>query len=156
MPVNLEVADRIVDLLNAALAADPAAVHTLVINRVPCNSQLADHPDISVESNDHHSFVNMVGILNGICGVDYKFMRNTIACRLDPSGHQGMPNLVQFYVPDEIRKNPDNIKFTIEQKQAPYCFHPTTDIGAEDARTECEGPSDAVRRCGADQESNEL
>ena len=156
MPVNLEIADRIADLLNEALAADPAAIHALIINRVPCNSQLADHQDIVVESNDHHSFVDMLGILTGICGADHNLLRGAIACRFDPSGHHGMPNLVQFYVPDVIRQNPDNIKFTMEQKQAPYCFHPTADIGANDARTECEGPSDAVRRCGADQESNEL
>lgn len=38
-----------VECLNAAFAADPAAIHALRVNRVPCNQALADDPFVVIE-----------------------------------------------------------------------------------------------------------
>jgi hypothetical protein len=38
-----------VDALNAAFAADPNAIHALLCNRVPCNTELADDPHVVCE-----------------------------------------------------------------------------------------------------------
>ncbi len=58
-------------ILNEAYAADSAAMHALIVNRVPCNRPLADHPTIQVETNavaTGESFaVGMLGVINGIC-----------------------------------------------------------------------------------------
>jgi len=57
-------------VLNEAYAADPAAIHALLCNRVPCNKKLADHKTIQVEMNkvaSKNSFaVGMLGVINGI------------------------------------------------------------------------------------------
>ncbi len=60
-----------VRILNEAFELDPAAVHALLCNRVPCNERLADHPTIQVSENpvlsDGSCHVGMLGILNGVC-----------------------------------------------------------------------------------------
>ena len=61
-----------VSLLNEAYKADPAAVHALVVNRVPCNKALAEHPIIPVSFNtvlnspETTYHVGMLGIINGL------------------------------------------------------------------------------------------
>lgn len=55
--------------LNEAFAADPAAIHALVANRVPCNAALADHPTIVVSVNKvvPETFsIGALGLLNGV------------------------------------------------------------------------------------------
>ena len=65
-----EVFLRALNTLNGAYAADPAAMHALVCNRVPCIVTLADHPTIIVDSNKSTPIetyaVGLLGILNGI------------------------------------------------------------------------------------------
>lgn len=65
---------NIIDLLNSAFKADPNAMHALMVNRVPCNMALADHPDIIVEkvlTSDEDLFqVGLLGIVNGIMSVN--------------------------------------------------------------------------------------
>lgn len=61
-------------ILNEAYAADPAAMHALVVNRVPCNQKLADHPSVQVGTNNMVNkhvtrpayVVGMMGVLNGV------------------------------------------------------------------------------------------
>lgn len=68
------IADQIAALLNEMLAADPAATHALIANRVPCNEALRDHPTIQVEvRNDNKDFlptVGLLGVLNGVAGLE--------------------------------------------------------------------------------------
>lgn len=57
--------------LNAAFASDPRAIHALLLNRVPCNTALANHPFIEVEKTtvlrgDENYSVSMVGMINGL------------------------------------------------------------------------------------------
>lgn len=63
--------DAILDALNSAFAADPAAVHSLCANRVPCNQALADHPTVQVAViqalEQHPAFcVGALGLINGV------------------------------------------------------------------------------------------
>ncbi len=62
--------DSFVKVLNEAYVADPAAIHALIANRVPCNRALANHPTIQVAANqviDGESYtVSLIGIINGI------------------------------------------------------------------------------------------
>jgi hypothetical protein len=60
-------------LLNTAWEADQDAVHALVINRVPCNHALRDHPTIVVDSFDNKGErpnVGLLGFLNGLLSPD--------------------------------------------------------------------------------------
>lgn len=78
---RLALAEHFIEVLNSALIADTKAVRNLVEHRVPCNKALADHPTIQavVERVSTTSgaatlvdkyTVGMLGILNGLIGVD--------------------------------------------------------------------------------------
>ena len=78
---ELNIADRIIKLMNEALRLDQEAISALALNRVTCNEQLADHPSIQCGSlprpkagediqGNTGTTVGLVGILNGIAGVD--------------------------------------------------------------------------------------
>jgi hypothetical protein len=57
--------------LNELIKLDPDAMHALVETRHPCNEALADHPTTQViENSDGTTSVGLVGILNGLFGVD--------------------------------------------------------------------------------------
>jgi hypothetical protein len=70
--------DSLIAFLNELIAIDPYAIAELLITRVPCNQQLADHPTVQVASGkDGGGYifiapgtfrVGMLGILNGFCG----------------------------------------------------------------------------------------
>jgi len=66
------LADRIIDALNDFVASDREALHKLVETRVPCNQALADHPTVQVFGSalGEPPTVGLLGILNGIVGVD--------------------------------------------------------------------------------------
>lgn len=64
--------ETVVDMLNNAFKSDPSAIHTLMVNRVPCNEQLADDPFIVVETppalDGDHFQVGALGLINGVLG----------------------------------------------------------------------------------------
>ena len=68
---NLDSLDIFLKVLNEAYQADPAAIHSLICNRVPCNLLLASHPTVQVETNEvaigEGWTVGLLGIINGIC-----------------------------------------------------------------------------------------
>lgn len=66
--------DIAVRALNDAFAADPAAIHSLLCNRVPCNQALADHPSVPVTTlpmlkapNPQYA-ITALGLINGVIG----------------------------------------------------------------------------------------
>lgn len=72
-----KVVERVLEVLNRALEADRTAISLLLNTRVPCNSVLTEDPTIQVMS--HHDDleipencgkVGLLGIINGLCGVD--------------------------------------------------------------------------------------
>jgi len=58
---------EVVDLLNNALELDWEAIKVLLSYRVPCNEELQEHPTIQIRGDNS---VSVLGILNGIFGVD--------------------------------------------------------------------------------------
>lgn len=62
--------EKVVAALNGAFAADPGAMRSLMINRVPCNMALANDPYVICEEDrnlagDHFS-VGALGVINGV------------------------------------------------------------------------------------------
>ena len=68
--MNDDLIQRIVDVLNDAINADSSAMRALFENRVPCNTQLANHPTIQVvkENDNVGHTIGMLGIICGIAG----------------------------------------------------------------------------------------
>lgn len=62
------VAERVLKIMNEAIALDKAAISALIFNRVPCNEALANHPTIAVGSRWGGYTIGLMGILNGLCG----------------------------------------------------------------------------------------
>lgn len=93
---RLQLANEFIRVLNEAVELDKSALHKLIEFRVRCNKALADHPMIQVrttqESNntgaatlvDVHR-VGLLGILNGILGVD-EFEQAYLAGNYDDEG----------------------------------------------------------------------
>jgi hypothetical protein len=71
-----EMRAEAVRVLNEAIALDPEAVRRICNARAPCNEELSVHPTIQVGSGasvgrpEHDWLVGVLGIVNGICGVD--------------------------------------------------------------------------------------
>lgn len=64
-------AQDVCDLLNGLLKRDPKAIASLVNNRVPCNDDIANHPTVQVHDiGDGEASLGLIGILNGLFGVD--------------------------------------------------------------------------------------
>ena len=80
--------DNAIQVLNDALAADPAAVAALMAMETPCNDALADHPTIQVGESrltPGITVVRPIGLINGLFGAaedDWGF----IAMEVDDSG----------------------------------------------------------------------
>ena len=68
--INPPALSKTVECLNSAFAADPNAIHALMVNRVPCNQALADHPHVVVDNppviDGHHFSVGALGLVNGV------------------------------------------------------------------------------------------
>lgn len=62
--------DEAITLLNEAVQRDPDAIETLLESHVPCNALLAQHPTIQCWLVDRKPRVGLLGILNGLFGVD--------------------------------------------------------------------------------------
>ncbi len=97
-----------IGVLNSAYEADPAAMHALICNRVPCNQTLADHPTIPVDVNlvatgESHT-VGMLGVINGIC--EEVTGKRVAVMFSDPPDDEGRRKIVGFteYSPNaEVR-----------------------------------------------------
>jgi hypothetical protein len=71
---NRILLDRILDLLNDALALDAQAVTNLVAHKVPCNKEISDHPSIQVglrrgfgrPKTEDVTTLGMIGLINGL------------------------------------------------------------------------------------------
>lgn len=62
--------DDAITYLNELIALDKPAIAALIANRVPCNEALANHPTVQVSKQNDGYHVGMLGILNGLFGVD--------------------------------------------------------------------------------------
>lgn len=65
----MDIVDRIIEVVNSAIDADPSAMRAMFENRVPCNTKLTNHPEIQVmEEKDIGFTVGVMGLLSGIAG----------------------------------------------------------------------------------------
>lgn len=55
-----------IDVLNRAFAADPAAIHSMLCVRIPCNRALADDPTVVVEPGHVGYTLDVMGLINGL------------------------------------------------------------------------------------------
>lgn len=62
--------EDVITLLNEAVALDRPAMAALLANRVPCTAALADHSTIQVQAQHGGYHVGLLGIINGIFGID--------------------------------------------------------------------------------------
>jgi len=62
--------EHIVEVLNRSLEKDAAAVRALFAHRVPCNDALATDPTVQVGCVGASYDVSVLGLINGIAGVD--------------------------------------------------------------------------------------
>lgn len=79
--------EQAVTLLNEIHALDPSVLQNLVSHRVPCNEALANHPTVQVglvDGEDGKFEVGILGIINGLFGVDEKGWGFIAANRTNP------------------------------------------------------------------------
>lgn len=62
--------DEVIEFLNSLIAIDASAVAELVKTHVPCNEALAEHPTVQASTDFYGCNVGMLGIINGMFGVD--------------------------------------------------------------------------------------
>lgn len=60
--------DQTIEYLNSLLSADSAAIQALVVNRIPCNRKLAEHPTCVCTAQGQMHFVGLLGVINGMFG----------------------------------------------------------------------------------------
>lgn len=96
---DIELAQRICDLLNELLEIDRPAIAALIANRVPCNEALSNHPTVQVGVQHGGYHVGMLGILNGLCGIR-------------PSNSFGLINAI-FEQQGDSRKFEDLLRFEV-------------------------------------------
>lgn len=102
MTIDYKLAERVVALLNDMLEMDAPAVAALIANRVPCNTKLLNHPTVQVGVQHGGNHVGMLGVLNGLCGIDDVGFGGVVACFDEPkderTGDQGWLDLTGFRV----------------------------------------------------------
>lgn len=71
--LNYTTIRKTIVLLNELLEKDPVAITELFLGRrVQCNKAIADHPTVQVLQKDDSFVMGVLGLLNGIFGVDHE------------------------------------------------------------------------------------
>lgn len=68
--MEIDAIDQAVEVLNRLHLADPTVMQTLVYQRVPCNQAVAEDPTIQVGGAVNAPMVGILGIINGLFGVN--------------------------------------------------------------------------------------
>lgn len=86
-----------VDKLNEFTKLDPSAMESLVIARVVCNQDIADHPTLQVSVVKESFVLGLLGVLNGLFSVEGKYVCVT---------WDGEPKQIRFSVMElEVEKS---------------------------------------------------
>lgn len=64
------LADHVVETLNRLFEMDKQAIQQLFGMRVQVNEQLANHPTVQVTQKDDTCYLRVLGLINGLIGVD--------------------------------------------------------------------------------------
>lgn len=70
-------------MLNDALQLDPEAITYLMDARVPCNDAMGQHPTIQVGCQGGECRVGLLGVLNGLFGLDDQTGWGAIVAEMD-------------------------------------------------------------------------
>ncbi len=62
--------DQTIEVLNEIIRLDPEAISKLVSVRVKCNTEIANHPTVQVAKIDNDFTVGLLGVINGLFGID--------------------------------------------------------------------------------------
>jgi len=62
--------DEAVEYLNELIETDRPAMGALIANRVPCNQKMAEHPTVQVMAQHGGYHVGLIGIINGLFGIN--------------------------------------------------------------------------------------
>jgi hypothetical protein len=68
--IDKKLATRIIAFLNDLLKYDREGLSKLFSTRVRCNKKLGEHPTVQTGLKGQAYRVGILGILNGLCGVD--------------------------------------------------------------------------------------
>lgn len=94
---NQDIVESFVEILNSAFAADQNAIHALCVNRVPCNTELAEHEFVEVMESPTlkgRCFqVGVVGLLNGLL---VSAGLGKIAMRFSEADSSGVKKIIGF------------------------------------------------------------
>lgn len=74
--------EKAIEILNEALETDPLAIRALFDTQVLCSQELGRHPTIQVGFDGENCHVTILGIINGLFGID-KRKWGTIAAHYD-------------------------------------------------------------------------
>lgn len=85
MTKGIDKINQAIEVLNSVHQADPTVLPLLIDYRVPCNRAVADDPTVQVGVHDGLWTVGLLGIVNGIVGVDTNG-RGFIAAHYDDDG----------------------------------------------------------------------
>ena len=95
--IDIELAHRAIEYLNGLLEDDRVAVGALVGNRVPCNETLSNHPTCQVQIQNGGYYVGLLGVLNGLCGINENGWGPIAAVfEEDAENPQKFPRLARF------------------------------------------------------------
>ena len=67
---KVQLALEVCAYLNELLEADQLTLHRLVETRFRCNSKLLEHPTAQVDASNGTPMIGLLGIVNGLIGVD--------------------------------------------------------------------------------------
>lgn len=67
---NWEAIDQAIDILNSALEVDSDAINRLFVYSIAINGELLTHPTIQCGTKHGISYMRVLGLINGLFGVD--------------------------------------------------------------------------------------
>ena len=107
MADTTELEESILRTLQSAFDADPSAMRSLVVNRVPCNQELADHPSIVVSDvpipGPPRFEVGLIGVIVGLmCDAG---CRRVVGWKFDKPAEDS-PDLAKFLGFALVERNP--------------------------------------------------
>lgn len=88
-----------VTILNELLECDAVAVSALVNHRIPCNQVLANHSTVQVSRDDQGYRVGLLGIINGLFGIDDRGW-GAIAAKVESDG-----TVIRFELASALNKS---------------------------------------------------
>jgi len=97
--------DDVIALLNGMLECDQKATEALVEGRVLCNQIMADHPTVQVQETGHNFEVGLLGVINGMFGIDDQGW-GPIAAQYEGDSAENLGLLIGFERAENFKRVP--------------------------------------------------